>query len=338
MANRIILKKGTTSGTAPSASDLMPGELAINTADGGLFTRLEDGSVYTLVPRSTGAITNQTIAASLVTPGTFPNGTFQMQNLTVTGTLNANAATATKLSSARTLQLTGDVTGSVSSDLQTGFSITTTLGTVGVAKGGTGLTAAPAALQLLVGQSNGSYALRTLTAGENVVITEANGAITIDSSGGGASVTVSATAPVGPEQGDLWYDSDDGSLKVYYVGASSSAWVDATAGFVETQGLFESTLTTSATTANQVFHSVIAANVRAVKYVVQVTSGSAYQASEILLVHDGTTAYATEYAVVQTGSSLATFSADVNSGNMRLLVTPTNAVTTIKARGTTIDV
>lgn len=338
MANRIVLKKGTQPGAAPTASDLLPGELAINTADGGLFTRLDDGSVYTLVPRSTGAITNQTISASLVTAGTFPNGTFQMQNLTVTGTLNANASTATKLSSERTLQLTGDVTGSVSSDLQSGFSIATTLGTVAISKGGTGLTTAPAALQLLVGQSNGSYALRTLTAGENIVLTEANGAITIDSSGGGASVTVSATAPADPEQGDLWYDSDDGSLKVYYVGSSSSAWVDATAGFVETQGLFEAALTTSATTANQVFHSFIAANYRAVKYVVQVSSGSAYQASEILVVHDGTTAYSTEYAVVQTGSTLVTFSVDMNAGNVRLLVTPTNAITTIKARGTTIDV
>jgi hypothetical protein len=53
MANRIVLKKSTVSGTAPSASDLVAGELAINTSDGGLFTKLENGSVYTLAYRST---------------------------------------------------------------------------------------------------------------------------------------------------------------------------------------------------------------------------------------------------------------------------------------------
>jgi hypothetical protein len=53
MPNRIVLKKGTTAGTAPSASDLVAGELAINTADGGLFTKLDDGSVYTVAYRNT---------------------------------------------------------------------------------------------------------------------------------------------------------------------------------------------------------------------------------------------------------------------------------------------
>jgi len=53
MPNRIVLKKGTTAGTAPSASDLVAGELAINTADGGLFTKLDDGSIYTVSYRNT---------------------------------------------------------------------------------------------------------------------------------------------------------------------------------------------------------------------------------------------------------------------------------------------
>ena len=47
-------------------------------------------------------------------------------------------------------------------------------------------------------------------------------------SGGGASVTVSDNAPSGPSAGDLWWDSDNGRLKVYYTDATpDSQWVDA---------------------------------------------------------------------------------------------------------------
>jgi hypothetical protein len=63
--------------------------------------------------------------------------------------ISGNASTATALSSVRAFALTGDVTGSVSSNLSSGASITTTLGTVPITKGGTGATTASAALSAL---------------------------------------------------------------------------------------------------------------------------------------------------------------------------------------------
>ena len=49
-----------------------------------------------------------------------------------------------------------------------------------------------------------------------------------DAPTGGASVTVSDNAPASPTAGDLWWDSDDGRLKVYYTDATpDSQWVDA---------------------------------------------------------------------------------------------------------------
>jgi hypothetical protein len=77
---------------------------------------------------------------------------------------------------------------------------------------------------------------------------------------------------------------------------------------------------------------------RTVKYIVSVTSGSAYQATEITLIHDGTNVYKTEYGQVFSGAVLATFDADINSGNIRLLTTPTNAVTTYKGTVTFVSV
>ena len=47
---------------------------------------------------------------------------------TITATLSGNASTATKLSSTRTFALTGDVTGTVDSDLTSGASITASIG------------------------------------------------------------------------------------------------------------------------------------------------------------------------------------------------------------------
>jgi hypothetical protein len=44
--------------------------------------------------------------------------------------------------------------------------------------------------------------------------------------GGGASVSVGNTAPVSPTNGDLWWNSDIGTLFVYYNDGSSSQWVE----------------------------------------------------------------------------------------------------------------
>jgi hypothetical protein len=49
----------------------------------------------------------------------------------------------------------------------------------------------------------------------------------VSAGGGGASLTVSDSAPEGPEQGDLWYDSTSGNTYVYY----DSFWVQQSSLF-----------------------------------------------------------------------------------------------------------
>lgn len=89
--------------------------------------------------------------------------------------------------------------------------------------------------------------------------------------------------------------------------------------------------TTSTTTPNQVISSVTTlGGYRSVKYQVQITSGTDYQALEILLIHDGTTAYINTYGDVRTGANLSTFDASLSGAAIQLLATPTNAVTTYK--------
>ena len=69
-----------------------------------------------------------------------------------------------------------------------------------------------------------------ITAGNNITISSVTaGGFTIAStaSGGGATVTTDDSAPGSPSDGDLWWKSDEGRLKVYYADGSSNQWVDA---------------------------------------------------------------------------------------------------------------
>lgn len=186
-------------------------------------------------------------------------------------------------------------------------------------------------------------------------------------------LTVSDTAPTSPKNADLWFNSLDGGLLVYYNDGNSNQWVeialgsgidlsqalhitnttsatststgalivDGGAGFASTiyapvvsvNGIYDqisSTLTTSTTTADQVAMTLSATTYRTIKLFVQVTSSTSYHSQEILMVHDGSLVYMTEYAIVNNGSIISTFDADISGGNIRFLVTPTNAVTTYK--------
>lgn len=112
-----------------------------------------------------------------------------------------------------------------------------------------------------------------------------------------------------------------------------------------TVGLISDVLTaslgTTNTTPDQVVHSISASTYRTLKYVVSIASSTWYQGQEIIVVHNGTDVWMTEYAQVLTGGlgqTLSTFEADINSGNIRLLVTPTYAVTDYKLSCTAIKV
>lgn len=101
-----------------------------------------------------------------------------------------------------------------------------------------------------------------------------------------------------------------------------------------------STLTSTLTTVSETSIDTFSASLyRSVKYQIQITRGSEYQITEVFIVHDGTSSYGTEYATVKTGSTLSSFSTDIDSGNVRLLVTPTNtASTTFKLIKTLVEV
>jgi hypothetical protein len=196
-----------------------------------------------------------------------------------------------------------------------------------------------------------------------------------------SAVTVSPTVPSSPKNADLWFNSEDGGLLVYYQDTDTSQWVEIALGSgvdltqsvhitnttastststgalivdggVGIQGeLHTSSLvingtydvvgesvTLATTTVDQPIYSLDASVYRSVKFMVQITHGTDYQVQEILLLQDGTDTYLTQYAQLLSGNDLvlATYDADLNSGNMRLLVTPTYTNTTFKIYGTAV--
>ena len=86
---------------------------------------------------------------------------------------------------------------------------------------------------------------------------------------------------------------------------------------------------TYTTTSQQVFGNVPIATYRTVKYVWQISRGTEFQSVETLVTHNGTNAFMTTYADLRTGSNLADFDVDISGSNMRILVTPTSATSTV---------
>ena len=110
------------------------------------------------------------------------------------------------------------------------------------------------------------------------------------------------------------------------------------ATFADQNSLRSTSASFTTTTANQVADTFQAAGYRTAKYLVQMTAGTDYHTTEVLLIHDGTTAYITEYGTIFTNASLGTIDADISGGYVRLLVTPDNINTTVKTQRISVTV
>jgi hypothetical protein len=92
------------------------------------------------------------------------------------------------------------------------------------------------------------------------------------------------------------------------------------------------------TSGGQVVDSFNATEFRTAKYLVQMSAGGNFHATEILLIHDDINTYITEYATILTDGSLGEFTSDLFGGNVRLLVTPNQTDTNVKVQRLSIRV
>ena len=104
-------------------------------------------------------------------------------------------------------------------------------------------------------------------------------------------------------------------------------------------GIGSSQLITSTTTVNQILDSFPITKYRTARYLVQITYGAQFQASEFVCMHDGTNTYMMDIYDMYTGSGyLATFSTTIVSGNFELLISPALSGLTINVVRTSIVV
>ena len=87
-------------------------------------------------------------------------------------------------------------------------------------------------------------------------------------------------------------------------------------------------------TGSQVVDTFSASEYRTTKYIIQLEhdSDSKYHSTEILLTHDGTQVYLTEYGIIRTDSSLGEFDATLSGGTISLSLTPSYTNTSFKAK------
>ena len=210
------------------------------------------------------------------------------------GTLDVTSITgsAATWTTARTITLAGDLTGNVSIDGSAGVTLTATIAADSVALG-TDTTG-----NYVASITNGSYITGGNGGSEGAALTLAVDATTTntaskvvarDSSGDFAAGTITAAAV----KIDTTYNLDSATATVASLTQTAIASFSAT-----TYGGGKVTI--------QAYDSVTGARTMC----------------ELLIVHNGTTASATEYGIVNTGaSSIATYDVDINTGNVRILAT-----------------
>jgi hypothetical protein len=141
-------------------------------------------------------------------------------------------------------------------------------------------------------------------------------------------------------QGRVTAGSTPTTLAGYSIGDALNTTSNATIPLVN--GAISSvTATTTGVTASQSIDTSVLATYRSIRYTIQATNGAIFQLSEVLLIHDGATVInVVEYGTLNIGVSLASYDGDINGLNVRLLVSPTQAVgtTTYKIIKTTIAV
>jgi hypothetical protein len=193
---------------------------------------------------------------------------------------------------------------------------------------------------------NGTFTITSVTSttfsyaktGTNIASVADTGSVT---SVGRWNLYMTGTAP-NYISGSLGIGTNTPTAALDVAGTMNVSGTASFTGSIVTGNSAIATTTTSVTTTSATtIDSFSTASFRTAKYIVQVfdSTNSQYHAIEILVIHDNTTVYKTEYAEIFTGSALGTFDASIATGTLSLQFTATAATTkTVKVNRTAIGV
>ena len=131
----------------------------------------------------------------------------------------------------------------------------------------------------------------------------------------------------------------------YWLGNSSQSWslyaltvqVSNTITIANTSTMLSNSYS-FASTSNSTIDTFSATSFRSAEYTIQASNSSAYQVSKVLVVHDGTTAYATEYAIVNSAAQMLSLGATKSGSDVLLWSVPVDATVVVKFTRTNLVV
>ena len=298
MANTIRHKRNSTAATVPAAASLSTGELAINTADGKLFTKKDDLSV---------------IEIGIVKPDVDNNFT-ALQTLTAGLKLEDAALNTTILSQDNTtgkqLEISSYYSGSAAQFrwLENISGSTITIGDL----------------------DSYHFPLSIVWDCENGLLTMTNQNVTLDLDGFGVNITTTGGTTSISSSGDINTGFSTVTSGGAYSGRNLVVTQTATiGGSAVVQGT--GTLTTTAITQVTLL-SLSSTTYSSVKYFIQArnTTTARFQITEIVATRNATTTVVTATPVdTNTGGVACTYAVDISASNFRLRITPQAASSTV---------
>lgn len=149
-------------------------------------------------------------------------------------------------------------------------------------------------------------------------------ATTLADNATGVNLTLTGNLSVG---GTVTYDD---VTHVDSIGiATARSGLEIGAGSITTIIKLDAATATTTTTSESNIDTFDASIFRSAQYQIQITRGSLYHVTTLNVLHDGTDVYMAEFGTIKTGSSLATFDADISSGNVRVRATPAFSSSTV---------
>jgi|TARA_B100001094_G_scaffold330271_1_gene395089 hypothetical protein len=373
MATVITFKKSSTQNAVPTTSDIVVGELALNTYHGRVYTEKNDGSAAIV---EVGSVPASLTINDAITFPTSDGTSGQVLQTDGSGSLSfADSASAgdnlfTFTVSSNTTAFSGNdddgqtLSYSIGDEqvylngvllVDGGADYTTTSTSVitlsaNAVSGDTLVVRTPSSAASSA--STGSSSFSATTANQslivvptstkaikvNLVATHASAGnhfaeVVLVNDGSDSFISQFADTFTNASLFSLSTDISGSDMRLLITPVNTDTSVSSSYIKLPAQG---NSTTFSATTADQVLSSV-STGVKGIKYELVATHASAgSHYAEVTLTNDGSDAYFVQFGDVFTNASLFTLSADVSGSSQRLLITPVNTNTTVSVKKTTL--
>lgn len=315
-------KRSSTQGSSPTTSDIALGELAINTYDGYLFLKKNDGSdsIVTFRPGTSGASQTNVVVDGATGDGTtaaFTLSRIPPNDQSVIAAVNGVVQDVDTYSLSGTT-LTFNTAPANGDNLEFRTILTT-------------------ATDVLL-QSYAKYKYSLTSTSSSLTGADDDGQI-LSYSVGKLNVYQNGVRLI---EGDDYTATNGTSITLTTSGESGDIFVVdsfATASIVDNDVFTTGSTTLTTTNANQLVDLWDSTQYRSAKYFITANHATAgYHTTEIVILHDGTNTYISEYGTIYTNASLLTFSSDIQNNMVRLVATATNTNTTIKFQRQTVAI